>query len=270
MKEKNSLTTTIIVVICGFYFTAQYYPNILHLSLPLQQELFLIKDAYFPDGKLHGVNQGEYWRLITVALTHGSITHLLFNMLALWQLGHSIETIYGKGKYVVILLGSLLAGSAASYFFNPSNVPAVGASGMIFGLFAALLVTGRRYGIDYKNVISINSSDFHSLIKNMNNNSLDVMNNFTNFPYTKLKKDNYLHMIFLSEPEFWIFYMYDKDFLIFVKESWTDFKDLVNNYNEEEIKKELNFEDFENSRKNLQKMKLVTNLLQEMYPEIFN
>ena len=107
-------------------------------------------------------------------------------------------------------------------------------------------------------------------IKNMNNNSLDVMNNFTNFPYTKLKKDNYLHMIFLSEPEFWIFYMYDKDFLIFVKESWTDFKDLVNNYNEEEIKKELNFEDFENSRKNLQKMKLVTNLLQEMYPEIFN
>lgn len=107
-------------------------------------------------------------------------------------------------------------------------------------------------------------------IKNMNNNSLDVMNNFTNFPYTKLKKDNYLHMIFLSEPEFWIFYMYDKDFLIFVKESWIDFKDLVNNYNEDEMKKELNFEDFENSRKNLQKMKLVTNLLQEMYPEIFN
>ena len=107
-------------------------------------------------------------------------------------------------------------------------------------------------------------------IKNMNNHSLDVMNVFTNVPYINLKKDNYLHMLFLSEPEFWIFYMYDKDFLIFVKESWTDFKDLVNNYNEDEMKKELNFEDFENSRKNLQKMKLVTNLLQEMYPEIFN
>jgi len=107
-------------------------------------------------------------------------------------------------------------------------------------------------------------------IKNMNNHSLDVMNVFTNVSYINLKKDNYLHMLFLSEPEFWIFYMYDKDFLLFVKESWVDFKDLVNNYNEEEIKKELSFEDFENSRKNLQKMKLVTNLLQEMYPEIFN
>ena len=155
MREKNSLTTYLIIVICGFYFTAQYYPNILHLSLPLQQELFLIKSAYFPDGSLHGVNQGEYWRLVTVALTHGSITHLLFNMLALWQLGTIIEKIYGKAKYSLILLGSLPFGSAASYFFNPTNVPAVGASGMIFGLFAALLVTSRKYGIDYKNVVGV-------------------------------------------------------------------------------------------------------------------
>lgn len=155
MKERNSLTTYLIIVICGFYFTAQYYPNILHLSLPLQQELFLIKSAYFPDGQLHGVDHGEYWRLITVALTHGSITHLLFNMLAFWQLGNIIEKIYGKAKYIAILLGSLLAGSAASYFFNPTNVPAVGASGMIFGLFAAMLVTSRKYGIDYKNVVGV-------------------------------------------------------------------------------------------------------------------
>jgi len=155
VKERNSLTTYLIIVICGFYFTAQYYPNILHLSLPLQQELFLIKSAYFPDGQLHGVDHGEYWRLITVALTHGSITHLLFNMLAFWQLGNIIEKIYGKTKYIAILLGSLLAGSTASYFFNPTNVPAVGASGMIFGLFAAMLVTSRKYGIDYKNVVGV-------------------------------------------------------------------------------------------------------------------
>ena len=53
------------------------------------------------------------------------------------------------------MLGALLAGSAASYFFNPSNVPAVGASGMIFGLFSALLVTSRKHGIDYKNVVGV-------------------------------------------------------------------------------------------------------------------
>ena len=155
MKERNSLTTYLILLISGFYLTASYYQNILHMSLQLQQELFLIKDAYFPDGQLHGVNQGEYWRLITVALTHGSFTHLLFNMLALFQLGNIIENIYGKTKYIVILLGSLITASFASYLFNPSVQPAVGASGMIFGLFAALLITGRKNGIEYKNVVGV-------------------------------------------------------------------------------------------------------------------
>ncbi len=155
MKQKNSLTTYLIVVISGFYFTAQYYPNILRLGITLQEELYLIKNAYFPDGSMHGVVQGEYWRFITVALTHGSITHLLFNMLAFWQLGNIIEKIYGKTTYSVILLGSLLMGSLASYIFNPSNVPAVGASGMIFGLFASLLVTNRKNTVDYKNVIGV-------------------------------------------------------------------------------------------------------------------
>ena len=125
MRLKNSLTTNLIVVICGFYFTASFFPNILHASLPLQQELFLIKNAVFPDGQWHGVDQGEYWRLVTVALTHGSWLHLLFNMLALAQLGSAIETIYGRTRYVFILLVSLLTASTASYFFNPTNVPAV-------------------------------------------------------------------------------------------------------------------------------------------------
>ena len=63
MKLKNSLTTNLIVVICGFYFSASFFPNILHTSLPLQQELFLIKSAVFPDGQLHGVDHAmrEAW-----------------------------------------------------------------------------------------------------------------------------------------------------------------------------------------------------------------
>jgi rhomboid protease GluP len=40
----------------------------------------------------------------------------------------------------------------ASFYFNPENVPAVGVSGAIFGLFAAMLVTGKRMGVDYRSV----------------------------------------------------------------------------------------------------------------------
>jgi membrane associated rhomboid family serine protease len=71
-------------------------------------------------------------------------------MLALFSIGTPIENFYGKNKYVFILLTSLIAGSLTSYLFNPLNTYAVGASGMIFGLFGALAVTGKRMGANLK------------------------------------------------------------------------------------------------------------------------
>ncbi|KRO45896.1 MAG: hypothetical protein ABR70_03340, partial [Actinobacteria bacterium BACL4 MAG-120813-bin39] len=98
------------------------------------------------------VDQGQYYRLITVALVHGGWLHLIFNMLALLSIGTLIENFYGRNKYIIILLVSLLAGSLTSYLFNPPQTIAVGASGMIFGLFGALVIAGRSLGANLKEV----------------------------------------------------------------------------------------------------------------------
>ena len=37
------------------------------------------------------IADGEWWRIFSVVLLHGSITHLIFNMWALWVLGPQIE-----------------------------------------------------------------------------------------------------------------------------------------------------------------------------------
>jgi hypothetical protein len=104
---------------------------------------------------------------------------------------------------------------------------------------------------------------------NLNTQALDIINIFVNVSYENIKEE-YLKIVLLSEPEFWIFYIYDKDFLSYIKDSWEDFKMLLNSYKEEEIKEELDIEEFKNIKKNIKKLKLITNLLQEMYPEIFN
>ena len=78
---------------------------------------------------------GEWWRLFTPVLLHGSITHLLFNMWALWVLGPQIERGVGSVPFAALYLASAGFGGAVTYFTGDLDVIAVGASGAIFGLF---------------------------------------------------------------------------------------------------------------------------------------
>jgi membrane associated rhomboid family serine protease len=133
------LTKNLIFFISGCFLLSQIQTN-------LQFELALYGAA---------VDQGQYYRLLTVALVHGGWLHLIFNMLALFSIGTLIENFYGRNKYIVILLASLLTGSLASYLFNPPQTIAVGASGMIFGLFGALAIAGRALGANLKEVGSL-------------------------------------------------------------------------------------------------------------------
>ena len=87
---------------------------------------------------------GEYWRLFSVTLLHGDLIHLLFNMYALWLAGPIVERWYGRGRFVGFYLACAAGGSAASFVFG-GDVPAVGASGAIFGLFGILLAAGRLH-----------------------------------------------------------------------------------------------------------------------------
>jgi len=82
---------------------------------------------------------GEWWRIFTVVLLHGSITHLLFNMWALWVLGPQVERGVGTWPFVSLYLASAAVGGVAVYYFGGPYAVAVGASGAIFGLFGIWL-----------------------------------------------------------------------------------------------------------------------------------
>jgi membrane associated rhomboid family serine protease len=90
------------------------------------------------------VAQGEIWRLWTVTLVHGGILHLGFNMFALYVIGPVIERIYGSGMFALFYLLSAAGGSVASFAFG-SDIPSVGASGAVFGLFGVLLAAARAH-----------------------------------------------------------------------------------------------------------------------------
>lgn len=83
------------------------------------------------------IDSGEWWRLLTPVVLHGSLLHLLFNTYALYVLGPQVESTFGTVRFLAIYVLAGLAGGVASYVFNP-NALSVGASGAIFGLFGAL------------------------------------------------------------------------------------------------------------------------------------
>jgi len=79
--------------------------------------------------------------LFTSMFLHGSILHLLFNMLFLWIFGNNIEDFLGSGRFILFYLLSGLGASFTHIIFNSnSQYPMIGASGAIAGVLGAYLI----------------------------------------------------------------------------------------------------------------------------------
>ncbi|MFF4416118.1 rhomboid family intramembrane serine protease [Streptosporangium sp. NPDC001559] len=103
------------------------------------------------------VYHGEWWRLLTGAFLHAplangsfAITHILFNMWALYVIGPELERRLGSLRFLALYLLSALGGAVAVYLFG---IAAVGASGAIYGMFGALFVVSRRLGYNARGVL---------------------------------------------------------------------------------------------------------------------
>lgn len=88
--------------------------------------------------------QGQWWTLLTAIYLHGSVLHILFNLLWIRQLGPAVEELFGPARLLVIFTVSGAAGFALS---DLAGIPlTIGASGAIFGLLGAIIAFGRRRG----------------------------------------------------------------------------------------------------------------------------
>jgi membrane associated rhomboid family serine protease len=93
------------------------------------------------------IADGEWYRVITGGFLHGGLLHIGFNMYALYILGQLIEPAFGSLRFSAMYFASLCAGSLGVVLLEPQT-PAVGASGAIFGLFAAAFVIARGRRLD--------------------------------------------------------------------------------------------------------------------------
>ena len=149
-KRQNVLSINrIIILICIFIFI---FYSFLNFKTKDNISTMILLGA---DYKTFTLGLGEYFRLITAGFGHFSLLHLVCNMISLLSLGSFIETVYGKKRYLIYLLGGVLIGSLTSGVLN-TNIIESGISAALYGfLVIVILYFAIYHGAISGNFISI-------------------------------------------------------------------------------------------------------------------
>jgi rhomboid protease GluP len=121
--------------------------NPLALLSPSDRALLLLgASGTFPIDRL-----GRWWTLVSANYLHGSILHLLFNMIALRQIGSLVVEEYGVYRTYILYTGGGVAGFLVSYLAGIHFT--LGASAAVCSLIGAALYYGKTRGGVYGQVV---------------------------------------------------------------------------------------------------------------------
>lgn len=131
-KKKLKLTvSTVIIALCTLLYILVY---LLPFTGGTTENAILFGAFYRPM-----ILAGEWWRLLTMGLIHGSFMHLFVNMYSLFNLSIMLERVYGGARFTLILILSSLFGGLF-LLAGSRTIVAVGLSGGLYGLMGALVV----------------------------------------------------------------------------------------------------------------------------------
>lgn len=87
---------------------------------------------------------GRWWTLISANYLHGSILHILFNMMAFYQISPLIRNQFGGSRMIIIYTLGGVGGFLTSYL---AGIPlTIGASAALCGLMGSALYYGKSRG----------------------------------------------------------------------------------------------------------------------------
>jgi rhomboid protease GluP len=93
----------------------------------------------------------HYWSLVAASFLHGGILHIVFNMMALYQIGPFILREFGFYRFMIIYVLTGITGFSVSLI---AGVPfTIGASASLCGLIGAIIYYGRSRGGYYGQAI---------------------------------------------------------------------------------------------------------------------
>ena len=119
--------TFVLIAVCAVIFFAEYVS-------PAIYDYFSNSFSFVPAFAF-----SQPWRFVTSIFLHASIEHIFFNMFALFIFGIYLESVVGIKHFLSIFFLAGVLGNLAYLVLSPSGIiPAVGASGAIYGVMGML------------------------------------------------------------------------------------------------------------------------------------
>lgn len=120
-----------LVIINGIMFIAMIYAaNTRNIDMNAMLGLYDPRCADF-----------HWYQYATNIFMHANFSHILFNMFGLWLFGSRLEGVWGTKRFLIFYLvcgiGASVVYQVWELFVPHSCVPAIGASGAVFGLLIA-------------------------------------------------------------------------------------------------------------------------------------
>ncbi|SHK27181.1 rhomboid family intramembrane serine protease [Epilithonimonas mollis] len=104
--QLTPVTKNIIIINVAFFIGTFLFQN-------LNIDLEALLAGYFPLSP-----NFRSWQIITHMFMHGSIMHILFNMLTLYSFGPVLEQVLGQKKFIILYFASGLGGFALYNIWN--------------------------------------------------------------------------------------------------------------------------------------------------------
>jgi len=87
--------------------------------------------------------KGMVYQAVTWVFFHGDLLHLLFNMFGFWMFGSLLQESFGERRFMTFvatagILSGLIVATVGIFTPEMSNVPTIGASGIVFAILVAV------------------------------------------------------------------------------------------------------------------------------------
>lgn len=136
-RNSHQLVTLILIAVTCVVYLAEVVLS--GLQLEADTQVLIDMGAMIP---ILVQGPADLWRFVTPMFLHMDLMHLLFNMVALYSVGMTLERILGKGGFLALYFVSGITGNVASYAWGllaeGGLTVSAGASTSVFGLFVAV------------------------------------------------------------------------------------------------------------------------------------